>query len=58
MAICLIFINSLSNSLSLPPLAENGKRLEEELLIFGDLCKLVRHEIRSGLMVARTTGKQ
>ena len=35
---------------------EVGKRLEEELAIFGDLTKLVRHEARSGLMVARTTG--
>ncbi|XP_063692731.1 polypeptide N-acetylgalactosaminyltransferase 13-like [Bolinopsis microptera] len=37
---------------------ENGKRLEEELMIFGDLTKLVRHESRSGLMVARTTGAE
>ena len=35
---------------------EVGKRLEEELGIFEDMVKLVRHEVRSGLMVARTTG--
>lgn len=38
--------------------AENGIRLEEELMIFGDLTKLVRHKERSGLMVARTTGRK